>query len=36
MDEVNMVLRQTRRVKLNEPDNFWISTADQMVEEFHA
>jgi putative ABC transport system permease protein len=35
MDEVSMVLRQTRRVKLNQPDNFWISTADQMVEEFH-
>ena len=35
MDEVRMVLRQERRVKYNEPDNFWISTAEQMVEEFH-
>jgi putative ABC transport system permease protein len=36
MDEVNMVLRQTRKVKYTEPDNFWISTAEQMVEEFHS
>ena len=35
MDEVNMVLRQQRKVKYTEPDNFWISTAEQMVEEFH-
>jgi putative ABC transport system permease protein len=35
MDEVSMVLRQQRRVKYNDPDNFWISTAEQMVEEFH-
>jgi putative ABC transport system permease protein len=35
LDEVNMVLRQQRRVKYTEPDNFWISTAEQMVEEFH-
>ena len=34
-DEVRMVLRQERRVKYSEPDNFWISTAEQMVEEFH-
>jgi putative ABC transport system permease protein len=35
MDEVSMVLRQQRRLKYSEPDNFWISTAEQMVEEFH-
>ena len=35
MDEVTMVLRQERRVKHSEPDNFWISTAEQMIEEFH-
>lgn len=35
MDEVRMVLRQERRVKYSEPDNFWISTAEQMIEEFH-
>jgi len=35
MDEVRMVLRQDRKVKYAEEDNFWISTAEQMVEEFH-
>jgi putative ABC transport system permease protein len=35
IDEVRMVLRQERRVKFNDPDNFWISTAEQMIEEFH-
>ncbi len=35
MDEVRVVLRQERKVKYNEEDNFWISTADQMVEQFH-
>lgn len=35
MDEVRMVLRQERRVKYTEPDNFFISTAEQMVEQFH-
>jgi putative ABC transport system permease protein len=35
MDEVRMVLRQDRRLKYTEPDNFWISTAEQMIEEFH-
>jgi putative ABC transport system permease protein len=34
IDEVTMVLRQQRRVKYSEPDNFWISTAEQMIEEF--
>lgn len=35
MDEVRVVLRQERRLKHKDPDNFWISTADQMIEEFH-
>ena len=35
MDEVRTVLRQQRRVKYADPDNFWISTAEQMIEEFH-
>ncbi|MGE5570145.1 MAG: ABC transporter permease [Rhodospirillales bacterium] len=34
MDEVYGVLRQERRLKMNEPDNFAITTAEQMVEEF--
>ena len=33
-DEVTAVLRLERRVPHNQPDNFAISTADQMVEEF--
>ena len=35
MDEVRVVMRQERRVKYTDPDNFWISTAEQMVEQFH-
>jgi putative ABC transport system permease protein len=35
MDEVRMVLRQERRVPHNAEDNFWISTAEQLIEEFH-
>ena len=35
IDEVRAVLRAERRVKYNEPDNFWISTAEQMIEQFH-
>lgn len=34
IDEVRVVLRQERRVPYSKPDNFWISTAEQMVEEF--
>ncbi len=34
MDEVHGVLRQERRQKINEPDTFAITTAEQMVEEF--
>jgi putative ABC transport system permease protein len=36
MDEVKVVLRQRRGVKYNEEDNFWISTAEQMIEQFHS
>lgn len=34
MDEVRGVLRQERRVKYNDPDNFSLSTAEQMIEDF--
>jgi putative ABC transport system permease protein len=34
IDEVRGVLRQERRLKYNEPDNFGLSTAEQMIEDF--
>jgi putative ABC transport system permease protein len=34
IDEVTMVLRQERRVPYNKPDNFWLSTPEQLIEEF--
>ncbi|MGA2328585.1 MAG: ABC transporter permease [Bryobacteraceae bacterium] len=34
MDEVYGVLRQERRLKPSDPDNFAITTAEQMVEDF--
>jgi putative ABC transport system permease protein len=34
MDEVRAILRIERRVPLAKPDNFSISTAEQMVEQF--
>jgi len=34
MDEVRGVLRQERRLKFNEQDNFSISTTEQMIEQF--
>jgi putative ABC transport system permease protein len=34
MDEVHGVMRQERRLKGNEPDNFDITTSEQMVEDF--
>jgi putative ABC transport system permease protein len=34
-DEVRTVLRMERRVKYDQPDNFSISTAEQMIEDFH-
>jgi putative ABC transport system permease protein len=36
IDEMRSVLRQERRVPLNKPDNFDISTADQLVDQFHS
>ncbi|MCC6294455.1 MAG: ABC transporter permease [Bryobacterales bacterium] len=33
-DEVRTVLRQERRVKYNEPDSFYISTPEQIIEDF--
>jgi putative ABC transport system permease protein len=34
IDEMTAVLRQRRHVPLSAPDNFFVSTADQMVEQF--
>jgi putative ABC transport system permease protein len=34
IDETTMVLRQERRVPYDQPDTFWISTAQQMIDEF--
>jgi len=34
MDEVHGILRQERRLKQNAPDNFDLTTAEQMIEEF--
>jgi len=36
IDEVRVVLRLERHVKLDAPDNFFISTADQFVEDFRS
>ena len=36
IDELRVVLRQERHVPLSAPDNFAISTPDQMVEDFRA
>ena len=35
-DEVRAVLRLARRVPLREPDTFSMSTAEQMIEQFHS
>jgi putative ABC transport system permease protein len=35
IDEARVVLRIQRHVPYNKPDNFSISTSDQMVEKFH-
>ena len=35
MGEVQAVLRTVRRVPTNKPDDFWLSTGSQMLEEFH-
>ncbi|MSV29990.1 MAG: multidrug ABC transporter substrate-binding protein, partial [Bryobacterales bacterium] len=34
-DEVRAVLRLERRVANGKPDNFWISSSEQMIEHFH-
>ncbi len=34
MDEVSVVLRAQRKVPYNKPDNFWMSTGEQMLEDF--
>ncbi|MGE5571212.1 MAG: ABC transporter permease [Rhodospirillales bacterium] len=34
LDEVRTVLRQERRVPYNKPDDFWMSTGQQMLEDF--
>ncbi|HLJ47046.1 MAG TPA: ABC transporter permease [Bryobacteraceae bacterium] len=35
IDESQMVLRQLRKVPANKPDDFWLSTGNQMLEDFH-
>ena len=35
-DEVRAALRLARRVPINSPDNFSITTAEQMIEQFHS
>jgi len=35
-DEVRAVLRLSRRVGFSAPDNFSITTAEQMIEQFHS
>jgi putative ABC transport system permease protein len=35
LDEVQAVLRQVRRVPHNKPDDFWVSTGQQILEDFH-
>jgi putative ABC transport system permease protein len=34
MDEVRMALRSERRDKPNAPDSFWMTTPEQMIEQF--
>ena len=34
LDQTRMVLRQERRVRGNDPDNFWMTTAEQMIDQF--
>jgi putative ABC transport system permease protein len=35
-DQLRAVLRLTRRVPFNAPDNFSMATAEQMIEQFHS
>jgi putative ABC transport system permease protein len=34
LDEVRSVLRQERRVPYHKPDDFWMSTGEQMLQDF--
>jgi putative ABC transport system permease protein len=36
IDELRVVLRQDRHVPFNKPDNFYVSTPEQMVDQFRA
>jgi putative ABC transport system permease protein len=36
IDELRVVLRQERHVPFNKPDNFFVSTPEQMVDQFRA
>ncbi len=36
IDELRVVLRQERHVPFDKPDNFFVSTADQMVDQFRS
>ncbi len=36
IDELRVVIRQERRVPFDKPDNFAVSTADQLVDQFHS
>jgi putative ABC transport system permease protein len=35
IDEARSVLRQERRVPYSKPDDFWISTGQQLIDQFH-
>jgi putative ABC transport system permease protein len=35
IDEAEAMLRQLRKVPPNKPDDFWLSTGNQMLEDFH-
>jgi putative ABC transport system permease protein len=34
LDEIRVILRQERRVPYSKPDNFFVSTSEQMIEDF--
>src|SRR5579885_654265 len=36
IDELRVVLRQERHVPFDKPDNFFVSTADQLVDQFRS